>query len=99
MSRPYARLTVAASILPCAAQALHAQDRLRTMPGYDRYQSMVSQIPGSFRSGALAVNWRDERSFEYTVDGKFYRFDLSSRRAAQMDPPRDNDRSGGGPRV
>ena len=31
----------------------HAQDRLRTMPGWDRYESMRNDIQQSVRSGAL----------------------------------------------
>ena len=92
------RAVVTGGFLVLSVSGLHAQDRLKGMSGYERYQAVATQIPGSIKTGAVSVNWRDERSFEYTLDGKFYRFDLSSRRATQMDPPRESERSGG-PRV
>jgi hypothetical protein len=53
------------ALLPTVAMA---QDRLRTMPGYEQFQRMSPQIAGSVQSGALSVTWVDGgRAFEYTV--------------------------------
>jgi dipeptidyl-peptidase-4 len=59
--------TVALGLLPAL---LTAQDRLRSMPGYERYNRMASQINSSVRSGALSVTWIDSgKALEYTRDG------------------------------
>ena len=80
-----------------------AQDRLRTLPGYEQYQRMAAQIGGAVRPGELSVTWsHDSRSFEYQRDGKRFRFDVDARRAqaigeARSEPPRTGrGRSGRG---
>ena len=35
---------------------LGAQDRLRLMPGYARYEKMSREIPSALKSGALAID-------------------------------------------
>jgi dipeptidyl-peptidase 4 len=73
-------------LLPLALPpAVAAQDRLRAMPGYDRYREMAPQISGAVRSGALTVAWAaDGASFEYTLDGQRYRYDVQERRATAV---------------
>lgn len=62
-----------------------AQDRLRTMPGYERWAEMAPKLNGSFRSGAVPVEWADDgRSFVYTQDGDRFQFDVASRRATKL---------------
>jgi dipeptidyl-peptidase-4 len=62
---------------------LGAQDRLKTMPGYDQYQKMSREIPGSVKLGSISAQWKDDSSsFEYTFDGKRYRFDVAAKQAA-----------------
>lgn len=57
-----------------------AQDRLKTMPGYDQYQKVSREIPGSVKLGALMVKWQDGgKAFEYSKDGKAYRYDIATR--------------------
>jgi dipeptidyl-peptidase 4 len=78
-------LMLASTLSPAAAQA---QDRLRGMPGFARYDAMASQIPGSVRLGTLNVTWaEDGRSFEYVQEGTRYRYDVAARRASQVDAP------------
>src|SRR5262245_36735621 len=61
---------------------LRAQDRLKSMPGYEQYQKMAREIPGSVKLGALAVRWKDDgSSFEYNWDGKRYVFDVALKQA------------------
>jgi dipeptidyl-peptidase 4 len=74
-----------------------AQDRLKSMPGYEQYQKMSREIPGSVKLGSLAVTWaEDSRSFEYAKDGKRYRFDLATRQATPIgDAPEEPGRGGG----
>ncbi len=74
------KLFVAAlAILPVA---LGAQDRLKTMPGYDQYQKIQREIPTAIKSGSLAATWKDDgKTFEYAKDGNRYRFDVATRQA------------------
>jgi dipeptidyl-peptidase 4 len=64
-----------------------AQDRIKSMPGYARYQELAPQIPGALTSGAIAPTWSaDGTSFEYTLDGKRYRFDVATRQGTALGP-------------
>jgi dipeptidyl-peptidase-4 len=62
-----------------------AQDRLPAMPGYEQHERMAADVQGAFRSGALQVEWTEGgRAFEYTLDGKRWRYDVGSRRASEI---------------
>ena len=82
-----------------------AQERIKSMPGYEQYQKMSREIPGSVKPGTLSVKWLDGgAAFEYTREGKTYRYDLSTRTAAEAQPsggpaapPAGGRRMGGGP--
>ena len=75
------------AILACAATGLNAQDRLKSMPGYDQYQKMASQIPGSVKSGAINGTWVDSgKALQYSRDGKTWRYDLATRTLAEAPP-------------
>ena len=57
-----------------------AQDRLKSMPGYEQYQKMSREIPGAVKPGAVAVRWIDGgKSFEFTREGRILRYDLATR--------------------
>src|SRR5919112_4545242 len=59
-----------------------AQDRLKSMPGYEQFQKMSREIPGSVKLGSLAVQWKEDgSSFEYAWDGKRYRYDVAAKQA------------------
>jgi dipeptidyl-peptidase-4 len=61
-----------------------AQDRLKTMPGYQQYLKMTKEIPGAVKLGSLGVTWSpDAKSFDYSNDGKRYRYDVASRTAVE----------------
>ena len=99
------RLAAVGACLACAAAVAFqpraaAQDRLKTMPGYDRYQKMAGQLTGAVRSGELAVTWSaDGASLEYARDGKRHRYDLASRQSTILgDAPLDAGRGGRGGR-
>ncbi len=79
------------------ATSSSAQDRLKTYPGYDRYARLSREIQGSVRSGALQVNWTDTTHFEYTLDGKRYRYDARSLSATEIPLPADQAARRGGP--
>ena len=81
--------------LAVPSAALLAQDRLKTMPGYEQYLRMARQIPTALKSGALTARWTDDgKSVEYTREGRQYRFDVASRRATDIAPAEDNTRNG-----
>jgi dipeptidyl-peptidase-4 len=75
----------AVALLPAT---LDAQDRLRTMPGYDRYARIAPQIPAAVRSGALRATWVDSgKALAFMRDGKWYRYDVAARALAEGGPP------------
>src|SRR5689334_16060849 len=73
-----------------------AQDRLKTMPGYEQFQKMNGQIAGSVKSGALNVTWKDGTTFEYARDGKLYRYDVTAKQATEVGPAPSGFRGRGG---
>jgi dipeptidyl-peptidase-4 len=77
-------MTMAALVVLGAAPS--AQDRLKTMPGYEQYARMSKEIPGAVKSGALAASWKDGTSIEYTRDGKVFRFDVASKTTTEIGP-------------
>ncbi len=74
---------------------LGAQDRLRTMPGYDQFTKMQPQLQGAVISGAAnGIAWADDgKSVNYNAAGKAYRFDLATMTATET-----GDAAGGGGR-
>jgi dipeptidyl-peptidase 4 len=87
-------LAAALGVLPLTTDA---QDRLKTMPGYDQYQKMSREIPKAFRSGALAVTWKDGgQAFEYQKDGKIYRYDIAAKEAKVIGEAKGGDGKAGG---
>jgi len=91
-------------VLPAFAAGLSmAQDRLKTYPGYERFQKMSKEMPGAVKSGALQVKWADDgKSFTYNRDGKSWKYVLATRKAAETgaapaQPEGFGGRRGGGP--
>lgn len=90
LSRPTARRAFSALLLSSlgalaigpGATALHAQDRLLTMPGYTQYQQMRGVIAGAVRSGAVNAQWSDDsRSFSYATESERWQYDVAKRAA------------------
>jgi dipeptidyl-peptidase-4 len=93
------RTAVAAAALAAVLWApASAQDRLKSMPGYDQFQKMSREIPSSVKAGALAVQWKaDGSSFEYAWGGKRYRYDVAARQATVIgDAPEGTGRGAPG---
>ncbi|MGE5101103.1 MAG: DPP IV N-terminal domain-containing protein, partial [Deltaproteobacteria bacterium] len=90
-----ARRTAAAFVFVSVAGAsiAHAQDRLKSMPGYERYQRMAPLIStalgGTGRgfgrgAGGGGVTWSaDGKSVEFANGGKRYRMDLATKKIAE----------------
>jgi len=64
-----------------------AQDRLKTMPGYERYHRISQEMTNAVKLGALSVTWKDGgKAFEYSEEGQRYRYDIAKRRATALSP-------------
>lgn len=85
-SRSYPRFILALLLLTITIpDPAVAQDRLKTMPGYEQFQRVGRQISGSVRSGALAVTWEEDgKAFTYRQGGKLYRYDLRTGQAVEV---------------
>ncbi|HEY9229895.1 MAG TPA: DPP IV N-terminal domain-containing protein [Gemmatimonadaceae bacterium] len=94
------------------AGSARAQDRLKSMPGYDQYARMAPQISTALgsgspafggRGGAGAIAWApDGKSFEFTQAGKRYRYELDGKKLSEASPSSTQQgggrgRGGGGP--
>src|SRR5215217_4696846 len=78
-------LLVIVAALPALTSFVRAQDRLKTMPGYEQYQRVGTQIASTIKSGALAVTWsEDGTSFEYVRDGRSVRYDIATRQRTDL---------------
>ncbi len=61
-----------------------AQDRLKTMPGYEQYQKITREMASAVRPGALQVTWKDDgKAFEYRKDGKAFRYDIATKQTSE----------------
>ncbi|HEY0868260.1 MAG TPA: DPP IV N-terminal domain-containing protein [Fimbriimonas sp.] len=79
------------AILCSTAALAAAQDRLPTMPRYDRYERLRRDITNSVKRGALTVKWADDsKSFTYAKEGKTYRYDLASGKSAEIEAPKES---------
>jgi dipeptidyl-peptidase-4 len=76
----------ASPLLVLLAVFAGAQDRLPTMPGYDRYADMRGKIGGSVVRGSLRVQWIDGgKAFLYDQDGNQMRYDIASGKSVRAD--------------
>ena len=102
MNSRLSRAVVGASLIALAAGLLHAgleaQDRLKSMPGYARYEKMSREIPAAMKSGGLAVAWIDSHTFEYSRDGKRYRYDVQTKTTTETSAAAAPETSGRGGR-
>src|SRR4051812_43371249 len=73
------------AVLAMYVQVTGAQDRLKSMPGYDQFEKMRREIPAAVKSGALDATWR-EGALEYSRDGKRYRFAPGARTVSEVPP-------------
>src|SRR3954470_20790731 len=86
--------TRAAALLTLVSLPALAQDRLKSMPGYDRYSRMAPQIATALggtggqqffgRGGGGGVNWSpDGQSVEFNANGRRMRFDLDGKKISE----------------
>ena len=92
------RISAALAAVVVLSYALSAQERLKNAAGYEAAQRVARE--GSAITGTVTgVAWIDDgRAFEYDRDGKHYRFDVGTGRAAAIDArsPEPAERGRGG---
>lgn len=65
-----------------------AQDRLKTMPGYERHKELAPKIGSALKSGAVSGKWRDGgAAFEFKRNDQWLRFDAAKRELAAIEKP------------
>lgn len=70
--------------LPLVFSYAAGQDRLQTMPRYDRYEKLSREIGGAYRSGDVSPTWAEDGSaMSFTKDGKTMRVDLKTFKMAE----------------
>ena len=88
-------LAVVAVVVVASGSTTEAQDRLKSMPGHDRYQKMNKELSGgAYKSGGVSVAWKDGgKAFAFPKDGKTVQFDIATQTygepAEGKDAPKD----------
>ncbi len=80
-----------AAFVPLAIFALFsattgAQDRLKTMPGYEQYLKTSKEVSTAVKPGSLSATWTNPTTFEYARDGKLFRYDVAKKVATEVGP-------------
>lgn len=74
-------------IVAFAVSPSYAQDKLKSMPGYDQYQKVAPHVRGSVKPGSLTGKWSDDGSyFEYELDKKVYRYTIKTKKVTEVGP-------------
>ena len=74
-------MPLALCVISLCLVSIGAQDRLRSMPGYDQSQRMQTALQGggAFVSGSITPSWApDAQSFTYAQAGKNYRPEIAT---------------------
>jgi dipeptidyl-peptidase-4 len=62
-----------------------AQDRLKTMPGYERFQRITQESSNAVTLGSLTVTWTNNgEAFYYRKDGKRFLYTIGDRKAKEV---------------
>ena len=71
-----------ALILMGGLLSIQAQDKLKSMPGYENYAAVAPKISDAIVSGAVTSKWdEDSKSFTYVYDGNQYEYDVKSKKS------------------
>lgn len=75
------------------------QDRLATMPRYQRFEQKRQVLFSSVHRNDIVPAWsQDGKSFGYASGGKYYKFDLATLTATESKPEIQNNNNGNGGR-
>ncbi len=80
------------ALLALLGGSVRAQDRLRTMPGYDHFvkasQELSAAVNSLSRSAVGSIVWsEDGKAVGYAKAGKNYRYDLTTHQTAEVAEP------------
>jgi len=68
-----------------ASSLTYAQDKLKSMPGYNQYQKVAPQIRTSVKLGSISAKWsEDGSSFEYQQDKKIYKYTVKTKKVTEV---------------
>ena len=74
-----------AAALATTISVSQAQDKLKSMPGYEQYQTIAPQLRSAVKPGSLNVKWaEDGKSFEYVEDGKLQSYSLKTKKVTEI---------------
>jgi dipeptidyl-peptidase-4 len=74
-----------AAALATTISISQAQDKLKSMPGYEQYQKIAPQLRSAVKPGSLNVNWaEDGKSFEYAENGKLQSFSIKTKKVTEV---------------
>lgn len=77
-------LTMAAA-LATTISVSQAQDKLKSMPGYEQYQKIAPQLRSAVKPGSLNVTWaEDGKSFTYAENGKLQSFSVKTKEVTEV---------------
>ena len=89
----FSLLAISSLLLIIGFSSVQAQDRLKTMPGYEQYMKMRGQSFSSVKLGEIYATWNENsKSFDYTFDGKKYTFDISKKKAVETGEAQEQQR-------
>ena len=61
---------------------ISGQDKLKKMPGYERYTEIAPQVRRSIKMAPTRVSWNDDsKSFDYRLDGKNFTYSLNKKKS------------------
>src|SRR5215831_3151388 len=102
------RASAMVATVACRVSVAHAQDRLKTMPGYDQYTRMAPLIRTALgapqglggRGGGGGATWSaDGKSFTFDNGGKHYVYDVSTKKTSEaVEAPQQQGAGGRGGR-
>ncbi len=76
---------IAAALFLMLPAFVYAQDRLKSMPGYEQFTRMSKEIPGSVSLGIVNVAWKDDgKAFEFRKAGKLVRYDIATKELKEV---------------
>ncbi len=96
-SQPHSHVARAVAIVVVAVTTICAsargQDRLRTLPGYDRVQKISAELGSLVRGGDVgALHWHIDRGYlDFTSKGEHLRFDFKTKSIAPAPTETEED--------
>ncbi|MEN8118317.1 MAG: DPP IV N-terminal domain-containing protein [Bacteroidota bacterium] len=80
-----ALISVIILIISSVLSPSSAQQWIKNMPGYEQYQKVGPQIRSSVKHGRISADWADDgNSFEYSWDGKKYKYNVKKKKAEEV---------------